>query len=62
MAMTINSSPVLEGESAMAFWEEAERNAKLPTPRLSTDQEAKLREIERKSRELYHRVFGKSKG
>ena len=32
MAMTINSSPVLTGESAKAFIEEAERNDKLPTP------------------------------
>ena len=32
MAMTINSSPVLTGESARAFIEEAERNSKLPTP------------------------------
>lgn len=29
MAMTINSSPVLTGESARAFLEEAERNGKL---------------------------------
>lgn len=32
MAMTINSSPVLVGESAKAFLEEAERNGKLPPP------------------------------
>ncbi len=30
MAMTINSSPVLRGEYARAFVEEAERNGKLP--------------------------------
>lgn len=35
MAMTINSSPVLRGEYARAFVEEAERNGKPPTPRLS---------------------------
>lgn len=58
MAMTINSSPVLKGESALAFLEEAERNGKLPTPHLSAEQEAKLREIERKSREFYHFLFG----
>lgn len=52
MAMTINSSPVLVGESAKAFLEEAERNGKLPTPRLSPEREAQLREIDRKSREL----------
>ncbi len=52
MAMTINSSPVLTGESARVFMEEAERNGKLPTPRLSFEREAELREAERKSREL----------
>ena len=50
--MTINSSPVLTGESARAFVEEAERNGKLPTPRLSAEREAELREAERKSREF----------
>ena len=53
MAMTINSSPVLTGESAIAFVEEAERNGKLPTPGLSQEREAELRETERISRELY---------
>lgn len=52
MAMTINSSPVLMGESAKAFVEEAERNSKLPTPRLSPEREAELREIESRSRKL----------
>lgn len=52
MAMTINSSPVLTGESAKAFVEEAERNAKLPTPRLSPEREAQLRDYERKCREF----------
>ena len=50
--MTINSSPVLTGESARAFFEEAERNGKLPTPRLSPEREAQLRDYERKSREF----------
>ena len=62
MAMTINSSPVLEGESALAFLEEAELNGKLPTPRLSIEQETRLREIERKSREFYRMLFGKDNG
>ena len=44
MAMTINSSPVLTGESARVFYEEAERNGKLPTPRLSAEREAQLQE------------------
>lgn len=52
MAMTINSSPVLTGESARAFVEEADRNSKLPTPRLSAAREAELREVERKSRDF----------
>lgn len=52
MAMTINSSPVLKGESARAFIEEAERNGKLPTPRLSPEHEAQLAEFLRKSREF----------
>lgn len=62
MAMTINSSPVLTGESAKAFVEEAERNGKLPTPRLSPEREAQLREIEQRSREFYNRLFGKRNG
>lgn len=59
MARTINSSPVLTGESARFFLEEAERNAKLPTPRLSPEREAQLRELEAKSREFYYHLFGK---
>lgn len=62
MAMTINSSPVLTGESARAFVEEAERNGKLPTPRLSPEREAQLREIEQRSREFYNSLFGKRNG
>ena len=59
MAMTINSSPVFTGESARAFIEEAERNGKLPTPRLSPEREAQIREFEQKSREFYNKLFGK---
>ncbi|MDE6561582.1 MAG: hypothetical protein K2K75_09390 [Muribaculaceae bacterium] len=59
MAMTINSSPVLTGESARAFIEEADRNGKLPTPRLSLEREAQIREFEQKSREFYNKLFGK---
>lgn len=47
MAMTINSSPVLTGESARAFVEEAERNGKLPTPRLSPEREAQIAEFKK---------------
>ena len=50
--MTINSSPVLEGDSAKSFIEEAERNGKLPTPGLSPEREAQLAEFLRKSKEF----------
>lgn len=60
MAMTINSSPVLTGESAKAFIEEAERNGKLPTPRLSAEREAELREMDRRSRKLFAFLFKKN--
>lgn len=52
MAMTINSSPVLTGESAIAFVEQAQRDGRRPTPRLSAEREAVLAEVERKSREF----------
>ncbi len=35
MAMTIKSTPILWGEDAERFNEEADRNGKLPTPRIS---------------------------
>lgn len=60
MAMPINSSPILTGESARAFIEEAERNRQLPTPRLTEEEEEQLREFERKSREFFQRIFGKN--
>lgn len=50
--MTINSSPELTGESAIAFFEEAERNSNLPTPKLSQEQEERLNEMDKKSREF----------
>lgn len=50
--MTINSSPVLTGESARAFVEAAERNGQLPTPRLSPEREAQIAEFMRRSREF----------
>lgn len=52
MAMTINSSPELVGESARAFVEEAERNGKLPTPRLSPEREAQIADFLRRSRDF----------
>ncbi len=36
--MTIKTSPELWGEDAKVFMEEAERNGKLPTPKLSETQ------------------------
>lgn len=62
MTITINSSPVLTGESARAFIEEAERNSKLPTPRLSAEREAQLREMDRRSRELFAFLFERENG
>ena len=62
MAMTINSSPVLTGESARVFIEEAERNGQLPTPRLSYEREAQLREMDRRSRELFSSLFKPKNG
>ena len=38
MAMTIKTSPELLGEDDQIFIEEAERNGKLPTPKLSESQ------------------------
>ena len=38
MAMSIKTPPELWGEDARIFSEEAERNGKLPTPRLSNKQ------------------------
>lgn len=62
MAMTINSSPVLIGESARIFVEEAERNGKLPTPRLTSEREAELREIDNRSRKLFSFILGRENG
>lgn len=42
MAMTIKTSPELWGDDARAFANEAERNGKLPTPRLSESQRRML--------------------
>lgn len=42
MAMSIKTSPELWGEDARSFAEEAERNGKLPTPRLSESQRKAL--------------------
>ncbi len=52
MAMTINSSPVLTGESARVFVEEAERNSQRPATRLSAEREALIAEFLKRSREF----------
>ncbi len=57
--MTINSSPVLKGESARAFIEEAEENGKLPTPRSSKEREVQIIEFLRKSRSFIFPPRGK---
>ncbi len=59
MAMIINSSPILVGESARIFIEEAERNGKLPTSRLSAKREEELREIDNRSRKLLSYILGR---
>ena len=52
MATTIKTSPELWGESAKEFDSMAENNGKKPTPHLSQEEERKLREIFRRSREF----------
>lgn len=62
MAMTINSSPVLTGESAKIFYEEAEKNSCLATPKLSEEKEEELRKMEEDSRNftqyLLNKIYG----
>lgn len=50
--MSINSGPVLTGESARRFIEQIEKNNKLPRYVLSEEREEELREVDRKSREF----------
>lgn len=52
MAMSINSSPVLTGESARAFIEEAERNSMRPTLKISKEREAQIADFLRKSHDF----------
>ena len=52
MATTIKTSPELWGESAKEFDSMAENNGKKHTPHLSQEEERKLREIFRRSREF----------
>ncbi len=52
MAMTINSSPELLGNSAIDFIAEADRNSQNPAPRLSEERELEISEFLRKSRDF----------
>ncbi len=52
MATTIKTSPELWGESAKEFDFLAEENAKKPTPYLSQEEEQKLRDFFKRSREF----------
>lgn len=52
MAMTINSSPVLTGESAKEFIKEAESNGSLPTPTLSPEREKEIHEFLQRSNDF----------
>ena len=62
MALTINSSPVLTGESALVFFEEAERYTQKQIPKLSEEREEKLREMDNKSREFMDSLNKKING
>lgn len=50
--MSINSSPELRGESAIAFMEEAEKNGQLPTPRLSPERQTQIEVFLKKSKDF----------
>lgn len=52
MATTIKTSPELWGESAIEFDMLAEQNSKKATPRLSPEEEQKLRDFFKRSREF----------
>ena len=52
MATTIKTSPELWGEAAREFDSLAEENGKRSTPRLTSEEEQKLRDFFRRSREF----------
>ena len=54
MAMSIKTSPELWGEDARAFTEEAERNSKLPTPKLSEKQRKILSTMLESARDIVY--------
>ncbi|WP_455635976.1 hypothetical protein [Parabacteroides sp.] len=45
MAITIKTIPVLEGQAAVEFVEQAERNARLKTPQLSEKSRSRLHAV-----------------
>ena len=51
MAIEIKGIPVLTGEDARLFYEEAEKNSRLPNPILTKEQ-----------KEILHRMLNSSKG
>lgn len=50
MAITIKTIPVLEGQAAVEFVEQAEQNARLKTPKLSEKARRRLQAVLEKSR------------
>lgn len=52
MAIAIKTIPVLKGEAAERFVQEAEENAKRPTPRLSPERKAALTAFLESSRQF----------
>lgn len=57
--MSIKTSPELWGEDARIFTEEAERNGKLPTPKLSESQRKVLSTMLESAKNI---IFPPSKG
>ncbi len=53
MAMTIKTSPELWGEDERIFTKEAERNSKLPTPKLSESQRKVLSTMLESAKNIY---------
>ena len=52
MAITIKTIPVLEGQAAIEFVEQAEKNARLKTPKLSEKSRRRLQVALEKSRQF----------
>ena len=52
MAIAIKSSPILTGDSATAFVEDAERMSQLPAPRLNEEEKTRMDALLRRSKEF----------